>query len=152
MSAAPIKFGTDGWRALIADDFTFANVRRVAGGIAAYVLAHEDPKRGVIIGYECKNVSRENALGYVLGYTIANDVSARDWQKTWGGSQWCRGKGFDTFCPLGPALVTPDTLKNPNGLAITTRVNGVTMQQSNTRDMIFPIDKIIEFLGQDAAR
>jgi 2-keto-4-pentenoate hydratase/2-oxohepta-3-ene-1,7-dioic acid hydratase in catechol pathway len=86
-------------------------------------------------------------MNYVLGYTIANDVSARDWQKTWGGSQWCRGKTFDTFCPLGPALVMPAGLINPNNLSITTRVNGVTMQQSNTRDMIFPIAQIIEFLS-----
>jgi len=102
---------------------------------------------GVIIGYECKNVSRDEALGYVLGYTIANDVSARDWQKTWGGSQWCRGKTFDTFCPIGPAFVTPDDVKNPNDLAIATRLNGVTMQQSNTRDMIFSVAEIIEFLS-----
>ncbi len=102
---------------------------------------------GVVIGYECKNVSRADAANYVLGYTIVNDVSARDWQKQWGGSQWCRGKTFDTFCPVGPALVTPGDLKNPNDLAICTRVNGVTMQQSNTRDMIFPIDQIIEFLS-----
>src|SRR5258707_10012045 len=102
---------------------------------------------GVIIGYECKNVSRADALNYVLGYTIANDVSARDWQKTWGGSQWCRGKTFDTFCPLGPAFVTPDSLKNPDDLAMTTRVNGVTMQQSRTSDMIFSIAEIIEFLS-----
>ena len=102
---------------------------------------------GVVIGYECKNVSRADAMNYVLGYTVANDVSARDWQKDWGGSQWCRGKTFDTFCPLGPALVTPSGLKNPNDLAIRTRVNGVTMQQSNTRDMIFPIEQIIEFLS-----
>ncbi len=102
---------------------------------------------GVIIGYDCKNVSRANALEYVMGYTIGNDVSARDWQKTWGGSQWCRGKTFDTFCPLGPAFVTPDSIKNPNDLAISTRVNGVTMQQSNTRDMIFSVAEIIEFLS-----
>jgi len=102
---------------------------------------------GVVIGYECKNVSRADAMHYVLGYTIANDVSARDWQKQWGGSQWCRGKTFDTFCPLGPALVTPAGLKNPNDLAITTRVNGEIMQQSNTRDMIFHIAEIIEFLS-----
>ena len=102
---------------------------------------------GVVIGYECKNVSRADAMTYVLGYTIANDVSARDWQKDWGGSQWCRGKTFDTFCPLGPALVTPTGLKDPNNLALTTRVNGVTMQQSNTRDMIFHIAELIEFLS-----
>jgi len=83
----------------------------------------------------------------VLGYTIANDVSARDWQKQWGGSQWCRGKTFDTFCPLGPALVTPSAIKNPNNLALRTRVNGVTLQESNTRDMIFPVDELIEFLS-----
>jgi len=101
----------------------------------------------VVIGTECKNVSREEAMNYVLGYTIANDVSARDWQKQWGGSQWCRGKTFDTFCPVGPALVTPAGLKDPQNLAIRTRVNGVAMQQSNTRDMIFSIAQIIEFLS-----
>ncbi len=101
----------------------------------------------VVIGYECKNVSAADALNYVLGYTAANDVSARDWQKDWGGSQWCRGKTFDTFCPLGPALVTPAGLKNPNDLALSTRVNGVVMQQSNTRDMIFDVAHIIEFLS-----
>lgn len=102
---------------------------------------------GVVIGCKCKNVSATDALNYVLGYTIANDVSARDWQKTWGGSQWCRGKTFDTFCPIGPALVTRDSIKDPGNLAISTRVNGVTMQQSNTRDMIFNVSKIIEFLS-----
>ena len=102
---------------------------------------------GVIIGYPCKNVSRAEALSYVLGYTIANDVSARDWQKTWGGSQWCRGKTFDTFCPLGPAFVTVDSIKDPNDLTISTRVNGVTLQQSNTRDMIFSVAEVIEFLS-----
>jgi 2-keto-4-pentenoate hydratase/2-oxohepta-3-ene-1,7-dioic acid hydratase in catechol pathway len=102
---------------------------------------------GVVIGYECKNVARAEALNYVLGYTIVNDVSARDWQKQWGGSQWCRGKTFDTFCPLGPALVTPDELKNPNELGLHTRVNGVTMQESNTRDMIFSVAEIVEFLS-----
>ncbi len=62
----------------------------------------------VVIGRRAKNVSRERALDYVLGYTCGNDVSARDWQKEMGGSQWCRGKTFDTFCPLGPCLVTAD--------------------------------------------
>ena len=68
----------------------------------------------------------------MLGYTCANDVSARDWQKEKGGSQWCRGKTFDTFCPLGPWLVTPDEIPNPNALAIRTLLNGETMQDSNT--------------------
>ena len=68
----------------------------------------------VVIGKDCKNVSKANALDYVLGYTCANDVGARDWQKNGGGGQWCRGKTFDTFCPLGPALVTRDEIPNPN--------------------------------------
>jgi 2-keto-4-pentenoate hydratase/2-oxohepta-3-ene-1,7-dioic acid hydratase in catechol pathway len=101
----------------------------------------------VIISRDCKNVSRRDALNYVRGYTIANDVSARDWQKTWGGSQWCRGKTFDTFCPLGPALVTIDEIPDPQNLELTTRVNGAVMQQSNTRDMIFSVATIIEFLS-----
>jgi 2-keto-4-pentenoate hydratase/2-oxohepta-3-ene-1,7-dioic acid hydratase in catechol pathway len=101
----------------------------------------------VIIGWECKNVPRERALEHVLGYTIANDVSARDWQKTWGGSQWCRGKTFDTFCPLGPAFVTGESIPDPNNLALTTRLNGGIVQQSNTRDMIFGVAEIISFLS-----
>ena len=101
----------------------------------------------VVIGRTARNVNREEALNYVSGYTIANDVSARDWQKTWGGSQWCRGKGFDTFCPCGPALVTQDEIRNPNALGLTTRVNGEIMQQSRTSDMIFSVAEIIEFLS-----
>ena len=101
----------------------------------------------VVIGRRCKNVSRADALDYVLGYTCANDVSARDWQKEGGGSQWCRGKSFDTFCPLGPALVTPDEIPNPNALRISTKVNGETLQDSSTSDMIFDVPTLIEFLS-----
>jgi 2-keto-4-pentenoate hydratase/2-oxohepta-3-ene-1,7-dioic acid hydratase in catechol pathway len=101
----------------------------------------------VVIGRLCKNVSRANALDYVLGYTCANDVSARDWQKDYGGSQWCRGKTFDTFCPLGPCLVTPDELANPNSLSIKTILNGEVMQDWNTNDMIFDVPTLIEFLS-----
>ena len=101
----------------------------------------------IIIGKRCKNVSSENALEYVLGYTCANDVSARDWQMEWGGSQWCRGKSFDTFCPLGPELITADELKNPNELEISTLVNGEKLQHSNTSDMIFDVPTLIEFLS-----
>ena len=64
----------------------------------------------VVIGKPCKNVTATNALSYVLGYTCANDVSARDWQLKWGGGQWCKGKTFDTFSPLGPCLVTNDEI------------------------------------------
>ncbi len=101
----------------------------------------------IVIGKRCKNATRANALSFVLGYTAANDVSARDWQMKWGGSQWCRGKTFDTFAPLGPALVTTDEITNPNSLRIRTILNGQTMQDSNTSDMIFDVPTIIEFLS-----
>lgn len=101
----------------------------------------------VVIGKSCKNVTRANALDYVLGYTCANDVSARDWQIKKGGSQWCRGKTFDTFAPLGPCLVTPDEIPNPNALRIKTILNGDVMQDSNTNDMIFDVPRVIEFLS-----
>ncbi|MEX0677483.1 MAG: fumarylacetoacetate hydrolase family protein [Pirellulales bacterium] len=101
----------------------------------------------VVIGRQCKNVLREEALDYVLGYTCANDVSARDWQKEMGGSQWCRGKTFDTFCPLGPCLVTRDEIADPNSLAIKTILNGEVMQDWNTGDMIFDVRALVEFLS-----
>lgn len=101
----------------------------------------------VVIGKACKNVSRENALDYVLGYTCANDVSARDWQIKKGGGQWCRGKYFDTFCPLGPCLVSTDEITNPNALTISTVLNGETVQDWNTNDMIFDVPTLIEFLS-----
>ncbi|MEI7775167.1 MAG: fumarylacetoacetate hydrolase family protein, partial [Verrucomicrobiota bacterium] len=77
----------------------------------------------------------------------ANDVSARDWQKQDGGGQWCRGKSFDTFLPLGPVLVTADEIADPHALSIATRVNGETLQHSSTGDMIFDIPTLIEFLS-----
>ncbi len=101
----------------------------------------------VVIGRPAKNVPRARALEYVLGYTCANDVSARDWQREGGGTQWCRGKSFDTFAPLGPCLVTADEITNPNGLRIRTTVNGETLQDSSTNDMIFDVATIIEFLS-----
>lgn len=101
----------------------------------------------VVIGRKCKNVRRDEALNYVLGYTCANDVSARDWQLKRGGGQWCRGKFFDTFAPLGPCLVTPDEIPNPNSLRIRTILNGATVQDWNTNDMIFDVPSLIEFLS-----
>lgn len=101
----------------------------------------------VVIGKPAKNVPRAVALDYVAGYTCANDVSARDWQIRFGGSQWCRGKTFDTFLPLGPHLVTPDEIPDPNALAIRTILNGETMQDENTADMIFDVPALIEFFS-----
>ncbi len=102
----------------------------------------------VVIGKPCKDVPRERALDYVAGYTCGNDVSARDWQLKMGGSQWCRGKSFDTFAPLGPCLVTPDSIHDPGTLQIQTIVNGRIMQDANTRDMIHNVPALIEFLSQ----
>ena len=101
----------------------------------------------VVIGRKCKNVSKADALDYVLGYTCGHDVSARDWQIKFGGSQWCKGKNFDTFCPLGPCLVTTDEIPNPNALKIKTVLNGKVMQDWNTDDMIFDVPTLIEFLS-----
>jgi 2-keto-4-pentenoate hydratase/2-oxohepta-3-ene-1,7-dioic acid hydratase in catechol pathway len=103
----------------------------------------------IVIGKTCLNATRENALEHVFGYTVANDISARDWQRDWGGSQWCRGKSFDTFAPMGPWIVTPDEIPDPNALRITTRVNGEVLQDSNTADMIFDVPALIEFLSSD---
>ena len=101
----------------------------------------------VVIGRACRNVTRAQALDYVVGYTCANDVSARDWQKEGGGTQWCRGKSFDTFAPLGPCLVTRDELPDPHALSIRTVVSGETLQDCSTSDMIFDVPTIIEFLS-----
>jgi 2-keto-4-pentenoate hydratase/2-oxohepta-3-ene-1,7-dioic acid hydratase in catechol pathway len=101
----------------------------------------------VIIGTKCKNVGRADVFNYVLGYTCANDVSARDWQLRKGGGQWNRGKTFDSFCPLGPCLVTRDEIADPNSLAIRTILNGEKVQDWNTNDMIFDVPAIIEFLS-----
>jgi 2-keto-4-pentenoate hydratase/2-oxohepta-3-ene-1,7-dioic acid hydratase in catechol pathway len=102
----------------------------------------------VIIGKACKDVSRDQALDYVAGYACGNDVSARDWQLKKGGSQWCRGKSFDTFAPIGPCLITPESIADPSGLRIQTTVNGRVMQDGNTRDMVRDVPALIEFLSQ----
>ena len=103
----------------------------------------------VVIGREGRDIPEDKALEYVFGYTVANDVSARWWQKNGGGGQWIRGKGFDTFCPLGPVLVTADEIPDPQALTLRTRVNGETMQDSSTSDMLFNVRQIIAFLSQD---
>jgi 2-keto-4-pentenoate hydratase/2-oxohepta-3-ene-1,7-dioic acid hydratase in catechol pathway len=101
----------------------------------------------VVIGKRCKNVPKEEALDYVLGYTCANDVSARDWQGKWGGSQWCRGKTFDTFAPLGPCLALKDEIPDPAALKIRTVLNGQTMQDWRCDDMIFDVPTLVSFLS-----
>jgi 2-keto-4-pentenoate hydratase/2-oxohepta-3-ene-1,7-dioic acid hydratase in catechol pathway len=102
----------------------------------------------IVIGKPCRNVAADKALDYVLGYTCGNDVSSRDWQLRMGGTQWCRGKSFDTFAPMGPCLVTSDAIPNPNSLRIQTLLNGEVMQDSNTSDMIFDVPALVSFLSQ----
>ncbi len=102
----------------------------------------------VVIGKEACDVSPARALDHVLGYTCANDVSARRWQRHNGG-QWIRGKSFDTFCPLGPVLVTPEDLPDPQNLAVQAILNGQVMQSDSTAGMIFTIAELISFLSQD---
>jgi 2-keto-4-pentenoate hydratase/2-oxohepta-3-ene-1,7-dioic acid hydratase in catechol pathway len=118
--------------------------------LPTHLASHEvdyECELAVVIGRTCKNVARADALKYVLGYTCANDVSARDWQIKRGGSQWCRGKTFDTFAPLGPCLVTTDEIPDPQALRIATILNGERVQDWTTGDMIFDVATLIEFLS-----
>jgi 2,4-didehydro-3-deoxy-L-rhamnonate hydrolase len=101
---------------------------------------------GVIIGTRAQRVSVDNALSHVLGYTCVNDVSARDLQFADG--QWVRGKALDTFCPIGPRIATSAEIADPQALAIRCIVNGETLQDSNTADMIFSVAEIISFISQ----
>jgi 2-keto-4-pentenoate hydratase/2-oxohepta-3-ene-1,7-dioic acid hydratase in catechol pathway len=97
---------------------------------------------GMIIGIGGRNIPRDRALRHVFGYTVINDVSARDLQRQH--LQFFKGKSLDTFCPIGPVVVTADEFGDPQNKAVKLRVNGVTKQDGHTRDMIFPIDVIIE--------
>ena len=101
----------------------------------------------VVIGQTARNLTLENAFDVVAGYTCANDVSARDWQKHGGGGQWCRGKSFDTFCPLGPVLADRAEIPDPQRLGLRTRVNGEILQENSTADMIFSVAEILVFLS-----
>merc|ERR1712060_712925 len=88
------------------------------------------------------------ALSVVAGYTVGNDVSGREWQLEKGGGQWCFGKFFDTFTPLGPVLATTTAIPDPQVLQVKTTIDGETMQDSNTDDMVFTVRRIIAFLSQ----
>lgn len=103
---------------------------------------HYEGELGIVIGKKARNVSIEEAIDYIVGYTCANDVTARDLQRMDG--QWTRSKSFDTFCPLGPRIVKD---VDPTNLAIATRVNGVTKQSSNTNQMIFNAYRLVSFIS-----
>jgi 2-keto-4-pentenoate hydratase/2-oxohepta-3-ene-1,7-dioic acid hydratase in catechol pathway len=100
----------------------------------------------VVIGRRAKRVSEAEALDYVFGYTLINDVSARDLQ--FGDGQWVRGKGLDTFAPLGPFITTRDEVPDPNQLAIEGRLNGEVMQSSHTSKMIFNVRYLVSYISQ----
>ncbi len=102
---------------------------------------------GVVIGKTARYVTKEDALDHVAGYTIANDVSERFNQKQ-RGTQWSKGKGHDSFCPVGPWLVTPDELGDPQDLAMFLDVNGERMQTGNTRTMIFDVAELISYVSE----
>ena len=102
----------------------------------------------IVIAGTAKNIAAENAKDYILGYTCANDVSARDWQIKKQKKQWARGKSFDTFCPIGPWIVTRDELQNPDNLRVQTKINGELFQDSSTSDMIFNTATIVSHLSR----
>jgi len=102
----------------------------------------------VVIGKAGRFIDRSDAMSHVFGYCCGNDISARDWQKGKPGGQWLLGKSFDNFAPLGPSIVTADEVEDPHQLDIALRLNGETMQNSNTRHLIFPIDFLIEHLSK----
>src|SRR5262249_38509857 len=102
----------------------------------------------IVIGRGGRHISKEAAAGHIAAYTIGHDVSARDWQLKKDGKQWMVGKTFDTFAPLGPELVTSDEVGDPHALAIKLRLNGKTMQDSSTRQMIFSAPEVVAYLAQ----
>ena len=102
----------------------------------------------VVIGKEARDVSEAEALDYVMGYTVGNDISHREWQLKRGGGQWSLGKGFDGWAPFGPGIVSSAVIKDPQRLRISTKLNGKTVQHSSTSDMIFGVAKTIAFLSQ----
>ena len=101
---------------------------------------------GVIIGRSGRNIARSDALAHVFGYTVINDITARDLQQKH--TQWFKGKSLDGSCPMGPVVVTADEFGDPQDARVSLRVNGVTKQDATTADMIFPVDTIIEWLSK----
>ena len=101
----------------------------------------------VVVGRPTRHVDEDDALAFVGGYTCGHDVSARDWQKGKPGGQWLLGKSFDSFAPCGPELVTPDEVVDPGMLRVTFRLNGETLQNSSTDQLIFSVPKLISYLS-----
>lgn len=131
-------------RAVIGPGDTIRLPRRLRSDEVDY-----EAELAIVVARDCRNATRGNAMDFVAGFTCANDVSARDWQVRRSGRQWCRAKSFDTFCPIGPWVVTPEELPSPLHLGISSRLNGVTMQESSTEQMIFDVPALLEFLSAD---
>lgn len=126
------------------------------------VIAHGDPivlppvsqevdfecELVIVIGRAGRNIKKENAAQHIAGYTCGHDVSARDWQLKKPGGQWMAGKTFDTFAPTGPVIVTSDEIGDPLNLPIKFRLNGQTMQESNTRELIFDPSHLVAYISQ----
>ncbi len=102
----------------------------------------------LVIGRRGRYLAESEARAYIAAYTCGNDISARDWQKNKPGGQWLSGKSFDTFAPCGPWLVTADEISEPGKLAIRLRLNGQVMQESNTAELIFPVDHLVSYISQ----
>jgi len=102
----------------------------------------------IVIGKRGRHLTPESASNYIAGYTVGHDVSARDWQLEKDGKQWMAGKTFDTFAPCGPVIVTADEVNDPHNLPIALRLNGETMQKSNTNQMIFRSNQIVAYISQ----
>lgn len=102
----------------------------------------------IVIGKECFQVAQKDAMKYVLGYTVAHDVSARDWQLKRNGGQWLMGKTFDNYAPIGPAIVTCDELGSAHKLGIRCLLNGKSVQDSNTDQLVFKTEFLVEWLSK----
>ncbi len=101
----------------------------------------------IVVGKRGRNLTADQARAHIAGYTVGHDVSARDWQLEKDGKQWMVGKTFDTFAPVGPVLVTADEVPDPHNLPIRLRLNGQTMQDSNTRQMVFTVAEVLAYLS-----
>ena len=102
---------------------------------------------GIVIGDKAKSVSESKAMHYIAGYTIVNDVSERAYQLDAAAGQWTRGKGCDTFCPVGPWLVTKDEVSRPQNLSIWLELNGKKMQNGTTKTMVFNIKELVSYVS-----
>jgi len=130
----------------------FAKYRNALAGPGAEIelpassrMIDYEAELAVVIGARCKNISPEEALSFVFGYTCANDLTMRDAQKADG--QWTRAKSPDSFCPVGPWIVTADEIAGPQDLPIRLTLNGELMQESNTRQMVFSVAKLVSYLS-----